>query len=150
MSAVWQRLSRASIIRDLYTMSFVKTALFNCPRGTAAQKEMGTTVALSEIEPGDILFFTDKDSETGEMIDFAGIYTGNGELIYSPYPGEKVKFADLNSSYWQNCFSRAVSFKTDYDIVLHIKLQECRLLCRRCFCIFWGITAKRIDFVTFL
>lgn len=85
-----------------------ENSFINCPRGTAAQKEMGTTVALSEIEPGDILFFTDKDSETGEMIDFAGIYTGNGQLIYSPYPGEKVKFADLNSSYWQNCFSRAV------------------------------------------
>ena len=69
---------------------------------------MGTTVPLSEIEPGDILFFTDKDSETGEMIDFAGIYTGNDRLIYSPYPGEKVKFADLNSSYRQNCFSCAV------------------------------------------
>ena len=69
---------------------------------------MGTTVPLSEIEPGDILFFTDKDSETGEMIDFAAIYTGNGQLVYSPYPGEKVKFADLNSSYWQNCFSCAV------------------------------------------
>ena len=86
-----------------------ENSFINCPRGTAAQKEMGTTVPLSEIEPGDILFFTDKDSETGEMIDFAGIYTGNGQLIYSPYPGEKVKFADLNSSYWQNCFSRAVS-----------------------------------------
>ena len=85
-----------------------ENGFINCPRGTAAQKEMGTTVPLSEIEPGDILFFTDKDSETGEMIDFAGIYTGNGQLIYSPYPGEKVKFADLNSSYWQNCFSRAV------------------------------------------
>lgn len=85
-----------------------ENGFINCPRGTAAQKEMGTTVALSEIEPGDILFFTDKDSETGEMIDFAGIYTGSGQLIYSPYPGEKVKFADLNSSYWQNCFSRAV------------------------------------------
>lgn len=85
-----------------------ENGFINCPRGTAAQKEMGTTVQLSEIEPGDILFFTDKDSETGEMIDFAGIYTGNGQLIYSPYPGEKVKFADLNSSYWQNCFSRAV------------------------------------------
>ena len=85
-----------------------ENGFINCPRGTAAQKEMGTTVALSEIEPGDILFFTDKDSETGEMIDFAGIYTGNCQLIYSPYPGEKVKFADLNSSYWQNCFSRAV------------------------------------------
>ena len=85
-----------------------ENSFINCPRGTAAQKEMGTTVPLSEIEPGDILFFTDKDSETGEMIDFAGIYTSNGQLIYSPYPGEKVKFADLNSSYWQNCFSRAV------------------------------------------
>lgn len=85
-----------------------ENGFINCPRGTAAQKEMGTTVQLSEIEPGDILFFTDKDSETGEMIDFAGIYTGNGQLIYSPYPGEKVKFADLNSSYWQNCFSCAV------------------------------------------
>ena len=85
-----------------------ENSFINCPRGTAAQKEMGTTVPLGEIEPGDILFFTDKDSETGEMIDFAGIYTGNGQLIYSPYPGEKVKFADLNSSYWQNCFSRAV------------------------------------------
>ena len=57
---------------------------------------------------GQLVKVTDKDSETGEMIDFAGIYTGNGQLIYSPYPGEKVKFADLNSSYWQNCFSRAV------------------------------------------
>ena len=85
-----------------------ENGFINCPRGTAAQKEMGTTVPLSEIEPGDILFFTDKDSETGEMIDFAGIYTGNDRLIYSPYPGEKVKFADLNSSYWQNCFSCAV------------------------------------------
>ena len=85
-----------------------ENGFINCPRGTAAQKEMGTTVALSEIEAGDILFFTDKDSETGEMIDFAGIYTGSGRLIYSPYPGEKVKFADLNSSYWQNCFSCAV------------------------------------------
>lgn len=85
-----------------------ENGFINCPRGTAAQKEMGTTVPLSEIEPGDILFFTDKDSETGEMIDFAAIYTGNGQLIYSPYPGEKVKFADLNSSYWQNCFSCAV------------------------------------------
>ena len=85
-----------------------ENGFINCPRGTAAQKEMGTTVPLSEIEPGDILFFTDKDSETGEMIDFAAIYTGNGQLVYSPYPGEKVKFADLNSSYWQNCFSCAV------------------------------------------
>lgn len=85
-----------------------ENGFINCPRGTAAQKEMGTTVSFDEIEPGDILFFTDKDSETGETIDFGGIYTGNGQLIYSPYPGEKVKFADINSTYWKNSFNCAV------------------------------------------
>lgn len=85
-----------------------ENGFINCPRGTAAQKEMGTTVSFDEIEPGDILFFTDKDSETGETIDFGGIYIGNGQLIYSPYPGEKVKFADINSTYWKNSFNCAV------------------------------------------
>ena len=85
-----------------------ENGFINCPRGTAAQKEMGTTVSFDEIEPGDILFFTDKDSETGETNEFGGIYTGNGQLIYSPYPGEKVKFADINSTYWKNSFNCAV------------------------------------------
>ena len=88
MSAVWQRLSRASIIRDLYIMSFVKTALSIVREEQPHRKKMGATVPsaaqVMQVEPGDILFFTDKDSETGEMIDFAGIYTGNDQLIYSP------------------------------------------------------------------
>lgn len=86
-----------------------ENGFINCPRGTAAQKEMGTSIDLDEIREGDLLFFADKDSETGEAIEFGGIYIGNGKLIYSPYPGEKVKFADINSAYWQNSFSIAIS-----------------------------------------
>lgn len=86
-----------------------ENGFINCPRGTAAQKEMGTSIGLDEIREGDLLFFADKDSETGEAIEFGGIYIGNGKLIYSPYPGEKVKFADINSAYWQNSFSIAIS-----------------------------------------
>ena len=86
-----------------------ENGFINCPRGTAAQKEMGTSIVLDEIREGDLLFFTDIDSETGETIEFGGIYSGNGKLIYSPYPGEKVKFADINSAYWQNSFSVAIS-----------------------------------------
>lgn len=86
-----------------------ENGFINCPRGTAAQKKMGTSIGLDEIREGDLLFFTDKDSETGETIEFGGIYIGNGKLIYSPYPGEKVKFADINSAYWQNSFSVAIS-----------------------------------------
>lgn len=86
-----------------------ENGFINCPRSTAAQKEMGTSIGLDEIREGDLLFFADKDSETGEAIEFGGIYIGNGKLIYSPYPGEKVKFADINSTYWQNSFSIAIS-----------------------------------------
>lgn len=86
-----------------------ENGFINCPRGTAAQKEMGTSIDFDDIREGDLLFFTDTDSETGEKIDFGGIYIGNGKLIYSPYPGEKVKFADINSAYWQNSFSVAIS-----------------------------------------
>lgn len=86
-----------------------ENGFINCPRGTAAQKEMGTSIGLDEIREGDLLFFADKDSETVEAIEFGGIYIGNGKLIYSPYPGEKVKFADINSTYWQNSFSIAIS-----------------------------------------
>lgn len=86
-----------------------ENGFINCPRGTAAQREMGTSIGLDEIREGDLLFFTDKDSETDETIEFGGIYIGNGKLIYSPYPGEKVKFADINSAYWQNSFSVAIS-----------------------------------------
>lgn len=81
----------------------------NCPRGTADQKKMGTEVAFNDIQPGDLVFFADTDSQTGEAMDFGGIYVGDGKLIYSPYPGEKVKFANINSAYWKNSFSCAVS-----------------------------------------
>lgn len=86
-----------------------ENGFINCPRGTSAQMEMGTSIAFEDIQPGDLVFFTDTDSETGEKIDFGGIYIGDGKLIYSPYPGEKVKFADINSDYWKNSFSCAVS-----------------------------------------
>ena len=81
----------------------------NCPRSTAEQKNMGTEVAFDDLQPGDLVFFSDLDMQTGEKNDFGGIYVGEGKLIYSPYPGEKVKFADINSAYWKNSFCCAVS-----------------------------------------
>lgn len=81
----------------------------NCPRGTSAQMEMGTKVGFDDIQPGDLVFFSDVDEESGESYDFGGIYVGGGKLVYSPYPGEKVKYADINSQYWKNSFNCAVS-----------------------------------------
>lgn len=78
----------------------------NCPRSTVEQKTMGTLIKKEELKPGDLVFFVDKS--TDDTIGFGGIYVGDDKLIYSPYPGEKVKFADLSGSYWSGSFDCAV------------------------------------------
>ena len=76
----------------------------NCPRGTEGQLAMGTKIGYDEVSPGDVVFFSDKDEESDETNYFGGIYVGNGKLIYSPYPGEKVKYGDFTNDYWKNQF----------------------------------------------
>ena len=76
------------------------------PRKISAQLEWGSTVGLDEIKAGDVLYFS--DDPQGEA-SFGGIYTGNGIMIYSPYPGEKVKTADITGNYWQSRFVTALS-----------------------------------------
>ncbi len=76
----------------------------NCPRGTEEQLSMGTKIGYDEVLPGDVVFFSDRDEETGEDNYFGGIYVGDGQLIYSPYPNEKVKYGDFTNSYWKESF----------------------------------------------
>lgn len=76
----------------------------NCPRGTEEQLSMGTKIGYDEVLPGDVVFFSDKDEETSEENYFGGIYVGDGKLVYSPYPGENVKYGDYTNSYWKESF----------------------------------------------
>ena len=74
----------------------------DCPRGLTAQKEMGTEIALEKIEKGDIVFIKDGDSF------FGGIYTGDDTIVFSPYPGQKVRTASMKSVYYTDNFLKAV------------------------------------------
>lgn len=79
-----------------------ENGFINCPRGTAAQKEMGTEIALEKLEKGDIVFIKDGDSF------FGGIYTGDDTIVFSPYPGQKVRTASMKSVYYTDNFLKAV------------------------------------------
>ena len=74
----------------------------DCPRGLTAQKEMGTEIALEKLEKGDIVFIKDGDSF------FGGIYTGDDTIVFSPYPGQKVRTASMKSLYYTDNFLKAV------------------------------------------
>ena len=73
-----------------------------CPRGLIAQKDMGKEVQLSDLQKGDIVFIKDGDSF------FGGIYTGDDTMVFSPYPGQKVRTANLKSIYYIDNFLKAV------------------------------------------
>ena len=73
-----------------------------CPRGLTAQKDMGKEISLSELQKGDIVFIKDGESF------FAGIYTGDNTIVFSPFPGQKVRTADLRSIYYIDNFLKAV------------------------------------------
>ena len=78
----------------------------NCPRRLSEQAKWGHNAEYDEIRAGDIVFFSE---EKGGDVSFGGIYAGGGIMIYSPYPGEKVKKADITTDYYKSRFVTAVS-----------------------------------------
>ena len=72
----------------------------NCPRQSSEQTEIGQKIsAVSKLAPGDLVFFG-----SGGKADFGGIYIGDGQMIYSPMPGQTVKQVDMASEYWRDAF----------------------------------------------
>ena len=83
-----------------------ENGFINCPRLTLDQAAMGTHISFDELKSGDLAFFSASD---GSSPDFGGIYIGEGQMIYSPMPGQMVKVTDITSEYWKNSFVTGVS-----------------------------------------
>ncbi|WP_338699649.1 NlpC/P60 family protein [Streptomyces sp. Q6] len=66
------------------TQAAWKAAGISLPRTTWDQVEFGTTVPLSDIQPGDLVFFYDD-------ISHVGLYLGDGMMIHAPKPGAYVR-----------------------------------------------------------
>ncbi|MFI2430433.1 NlpC/P60 family protein [Streptomyces sp. NPDC018693] len=66
------------------TQAAWKAAGVTLPRTTWDQVNAGTTVSLSNAQPGDLVFFYDD-------ISHVGLYIGNGMMIHAPKPGAYVR-----------------------------------------------------------
>jgi peptidoglycan DL-endopeptidase CwlO len=66
------------------TQAAWKAAGVSLPRTTYDQVNAGTTVSLTDAQPGDLIFFYDD-------ISHVGIYIGNGMMIHAPKPGAYVR-----------------------------------------------------------
>jgi cell wall-associated NlpC family hydrolase len=59
---------------------------------TGFQWEEGAHVAVSELRPGDLLFFA-YDTSDPNTIHHVGMYIGNGEMVEAPYTGADVRIS---------------------------------------------------------
>ncbi|MEG1257188.1 SH3 domain-containing protein [Clostridium sp.] len=70
-------------------------------RTTYYQVHQGQTVDRSELQPGDLIFFTTNDDDPND-ISHVGIYKGNDLFIQASKPGDVVRVSNLNSAYYNN------------------------------------------------
>ena len=61
------------------------------PHSSYAQFAMGTPVSISQLEPGDLVFFAGASH--------VGIYIGGGQFIHAPHTGDVVKISSLTGWY---------------------------------------------------
>jgi cell wall-associated NlpC family hydrolase len=64
------------------------------PHSSYSQFGMGTSVSMSQLQAGDLVFFTGASH--------VGIYIGGGQFIHAPHTGDVVKISSLSGYYSSN------------------------------------------------
>ena len=62
------------------------------PHSSYSQYGMGAPVSMSQLQPGDLVFFAGASHE--------GIYIGGGQFIHAPHTGDVVKISSLDDSWY--------------------------------------------------
>ena len=74
-----------------FTLTIFKKYGVSLSHSARAQSKCGTPVAISELRPGDLVFYS---NETG--INHVTIYIGNGQVCHASSPETGIKISKLN------------------------------------------------------
>ncbi|WP_308028175.1 C40 family peptidase [Neisseria bergeri] len=83
---------------------FKRAMGISLPRTSAEQAQMGTPVARSELQPGDMVFFR---TLGGSRISHVGLYIGNDRFIHAPRTGKNIEITSLSHKYWSGKYAFA-------------------------------------------
>ena len=91
-----------------FTMYIYKQFGYSLPHSATSQwlSGMGTKIySISELQPGDLVFFNDPSRNKGKACSHAGIYIGNGQHVHaSSSRNGGVITSDLTSGYYNTSF----------------------------------------------
>jgi cell wall-associated NlpC family hydrolase len=73
------------------------------PHGTDKQRAGSRPVKVSDLRPGDLLFFNQQGKKYGHV----AIYVGDGKFVHAPSSGKSVRSDRLDNPYWKRHLSEA-------------------------------------------
>lgn len=73
------------------------------PRTARQMATVGESVARTNMQPGDLVFFSPK----GGGISHVGMYIGNGRMIHAPRTGKNIEITNIEQGYWARAFVTA-------------------------------------------
>lgn len=74
-----------------FVLSVYKKFGYSLPHSSKAQAKQGTKISYSEIQPGDLIFYTKNGS-----INHVAIYIGGGQVIHASSPKTGIKISKYN------------------------------------------------------
>ncbi|BBF42226.1 NPL/P60-family secreted protein [Lachnospiraceae bacterium KM106-2] len=72
-----------------FTMRIYQKFGYSISRTSRAQAHNGTSISLSQIKPGDLLFYASKGT-----INHVAMYVGNGQIIHASNPSDGIKISN--------------------------------------------------------
>ncbi|MCO4863601.1 MULTISPECIES: C40 family peptidase [Cupriavidus] len=82
---------------------FHDTFGFMLPRRSVEISRVGTTVATSDLRPGDLVFF----NTMRQTFSHVGIYIGDNKFVHAPSTGSKIRVDDMRAAYWVTRYNGA-------------------------------------------
>ena len=82
---------------------FQQAANLTLPHGARAISQLGQSIPVDQLQPGDLVFFNTLKSAFSHV----GIYLGDGKFIHAPSSGGGIHVVDMNDSYWAKRFNGA-------------------------------------------
>ena len=81
------------------------------PRRAEEMSRVGEKVSMSDLKPGDLVFF----NTMRRTFSHVGIYIGDNKFVHSPSTGSTIRVDDLDEGYWEKRFTGARRIETSYQ-----------------------------------
>lgn len=89
---------------------FQDTLGMSLPRSAAEMSHVGEKVSMSNLKPGDLVFF----NTMRRTFSHVGIYIGDNKFVHSPSTGSTIRVDDLDDGYWEKRFTGARRVETSF------------------------------------